>query len=91
MILKNYVIFGQTYAAFTLGGFDDQERNLMVVKTDFQVSKLKFYACNFKHAFYPLHKLLYRVTLTTQTYCYISFCSVPGCQTCMCKRALISH
>jgi len=25
------------YAAFTLNGFDDQERNLMFVKTDFQV------------------------------------------------------
>jgi len=36
----------KTNAAFTLSGFDDQERNLMVVKTDFQVSKLKFHACN---------------------------------------------
>jgi len=46
-----------TNAAFTLNGFDNQERNLTFVKTDFQVSKLKFYACNFKLAFYPLHKL----------------------------------
>jgi len=27
------------------------------VKTDFHVLKLKFYACNFKQALYPLHKL----------------------------------
>jgi len=47
----------ETYAAFTLNGLDDQERNLTIVKTDFQVLKLNFYACNFKQAFYPLHKL----------------------------------
>jgi len=41
----------------TLNGFDDQERNLMFAKTDFQVLKLKFHACNFKQAFYPHHKL----------------------------------
>jgi len=58
--------FNKAYAAFTLNGFDDQERNLMFVKTDFQVLKLKFHACNFKQAFYPLHKTIYRVTLTTQ-------------------------
>jgi len=38
-------------AAFTLNGFDDQERDLTFVKTDFQVSKLKFHACNFKAGF----------------------------------------
>jgi len=31
-------------AVFTL---DDQERNLMFVKTDFQISKVKFHVCNF--------------------------------------------
>jgi len=31
-----------TYAAFTHNGFDDQERNLMFVKTVFQVLKVKF-------------------------------------------------
>jgi len=36
--------------------FDDQERNLTIVKTDFQVLKLKFHACNFKQAFCLLHK-----------------------------------
>jgi len=30
------------YAAFTLNGFDDQERNLTVVKTDFQVLNTNF-------------------------------------------------
>jgi len=54
------------YAAFTLNGFDDQERNLTFVKIDFQVLKLKFHACNFKQAFYC-------VTLITQKYCYTSF------------------
>jgi len=39
------------YAAFTLNGCDDQERNLIFVKTDFQVLKLKFHTCNFKQAF----------------------------------------
>jgi len=37
--------------------FDNQERNLTFMKTDFQVIKLKFDVCNFKQAFYPLHKL----------------------------------
>jgi len=47
----------EAYAAFTLNGFDDQERNLTFVKTDFQVFKLKFHACKFKKAFYPIHNL----------------------------------
>jgi len=34
----------QSNAAFTHNGFDNQERNLTFVKTDFQVLKLKFYA-----------------------------------------------
>jgi len=43
--------------AFTLNSFDDQERNVMYMKTDFQVLKLKFHACNFKQTFYPLPEL----------------------------------
>jgi len=39
----------------SLNGFDDQERNIMFVKTDFQVLKLKFCACSFKRVFYPLY------------------------------------
>jgi len=45
------------YVALTLNGFDFQKRNLTLVKTDFQVLNLKFYACNFKQTFYLLHKL----------------------------------
>jgi len=42
--------------ALTLDGFDDQERNLIFAKTDFQlVLKLKFHTC-LKLAFYPLDK-----------------------------------
>jgi len=44
----------KTNAAFTLNGFDNQERNLSFVKTDFHVLKLKFYTCKFKKDFYPL-------------------------------------
>jgi len=51
------LIVSKINAAFTLNGFDDQERNLKFVKTDFNVLKLKFHACNFKQAFYPLHEL----------------------------------
>jgi len=46
------------------------------------------HACNFKQAFYPLYKLLYRMTVTTQNYFFQAFCSVPGCQACMCKRSI---
>jgi len=45
-----------TYAAFTLNGFGDQERNLRLMKTAFPDLKLKFLACSMKHAFYPFHK-----------------------------------
>jgi len=45
-----------TNAAFTLSGFDYQERNLTFVKTAFQVLKFKFFACSMKQAFYPLYK-----------------------------------
>jgi len=75
-------------AAFTLMGFDNQERNLMFVKTDFQVSKLIFHACNFQQAFYTLHKL-YIAWLWEHKNTFIQvFLSVHGCQTCMCKRSI---
>jgi len=35
-----------TSAAFTLNGFDDQERNITFLKTDSQVLQLKFYVCS---------------------------------------------
>jgi len=46
-----------TNAAFTLSGFDDQERNLTFVKAAFQVIKLKFLGCSMEQAFYLLYKL----------------------------------
>jgi len=46
----------ESYAAFTLNGFGDQERNLRLVKAVFPLLKLKFLACNMKQAFYPFHK-----------------------------------
>jgi len=61
-----------SFAAFKLNSFDEQKRNPTFVQTNFQVLKLKFQACNFKQAFYPLLKI-HCVTLTTQTYFYISF------------------
>jgi len=39
----------KTNAAFTLNGFEDQERNLTFVKTNFQVLKLKLHTSNFKY------------------------------------------
>jgi len=48
--------YHKTNAAFSLNGFDNQERNLIFVKTDFEALKLKFHACNFK-VFHPLRKL----------------------------------
>jgi len=58
LTFKQNVSIVCTYAVFTLNGFDNQERKLTFAKTDFQVLKLKFHACNFKQAFYPLQKLL---------------------------------
>jgi len=75
-------------AAFTLNGFDDQERNRMVVKTDFQVLKFKFHACNFKQVFYLLHKLYIAWPWQHKNTFIQAFCSVPGCQTCVCKRGI---
>jgi len=48
--------FNKSNAAFTLSGFDDQERNLTFVKTAFQVLLLKFLGCSIKQVFYPLRK-----------------------------------
>jgi len=68
---------GLFYAAFTLNGFNDQKRNLTFVKTYFQVLKLKFYRCNISPD--PgQHKYTFMQV----------FLSVPGFQTCMCKRGI---
>jgi len=50
--LKKIPVF---YAALTLDGIDDQERNVTFVKTDFQALKFTF---NAKQAFYPPHKFI---------------------------------
>jgi len=47
-------------AAFTHNSFDDQERNLTFVKTDFEVLKLKFHACSFNQTFYSLQNCILR-------------------------------
>jgi len=79
-------------AAFTRNGFDDQERNLTFVKTDFQVLKLKFHPCSFKQAFYHLHKPIYCPRPRQQKNTFIQASrSVPSCQTCMCKRGITSN
>jgi len=48
-IIHNSTLLNNT--AFTLNGFDDQERYFTFVKANFCVSKLKFHACSFKQAF----------------------------------------
>jgi len=74
----------QPYVAFTLNGFDYQERIMTFVKTYFQVLKLKFNACNFKQAFYPLHKLRISSPRQYKNAFIQVFRLVPGCQSCMC-------
>jgi len=66
---------------------------LVFVKTNFQVLKLKFYACNFKQAFYSFHKLYIRFHKLYIVWPWQpknafrqAFRSVHGCQTRMCKR-----
>jgi len=54
-IYKNKLIALCCYLCRVYNGFDDQERNLRFMKTNFQVLKLKSHACNFKRAFYPFH------------------------------------
>jgi len=77
-----------THAAFTLSGLDNQEQNLMFVKTAFQVLKLKFFACSMKQAFYLLHKQNIARAWQQESTFFQAFLSVPGCQTCMCKRGI---
>jgi len=56
------------------------------VKAAFRVLKLKFLAGCIEQAFYPLHKQnIARDWLQDSTFLQ-AFRSVPGCQTCMCKR-----
>jgi len=60
------------------------------VKTYVQVFKLEFHACRFKQAFCLLYKLHTGIVWAWQrknTFIQ-AFRSVPGCQTCMCKRSM---
>jgi len=76
------------YAAFTHSGFDDQEQNLTFEKTAFQVLKLKFLGCSYEASFISPSQTKYCASLTTRKYFLQAFRSVPGCQTCMCKRGI---
>jgi len=81
-ILRTHKL-NHSYAAFIL-----QERNLIFTKTDFLLIKHKFHACSMKQALYPLQKLnIARACQHENTFIQV-FCSVPGCQTCMCKRSI---
>jgi len=56
------------------------------VKTAFQVLKLKFLACSMTQAFNSLHKQNITRAWQQESTFLQAFYSVPGCQTCMCKR-----
>jgi len=59
LLLTSYCFKTLLYCKFThhdfyrgvYNGFDHQERNFVFAKMDFQVIKLKFYACSMKQAF----------------------------------------
>jgi len=74
-----------TYAAFTL---NSQERNLTFVKTAFQVLKLKFLACSMKQASYLPHEQNIARAWQQESTFLQALHSVPGCQTCICKRGI---
>jgi len=76
------------FVAFTLSGFDNQERNLMFMKTASPILKLKFLACSMKRAFYPLHKQNITRAWQQENAFTQAFRSVPDCQVCMCKRGV---
>jgi len=45
-------------------------------------------ACSMKQALYPLHKLNIALAGEQENTLIQVFCSVSGCQTCMCKRGI---
>jgi len=87
-VFEGCKIFILSNAAFTLSGFDNQERNLTFVKTAFRVSKLKFLACSMEQAFHPIHKQNIARAWQQESTFLQAFRSVPGFQTCMCKRGI---
>jgi len=53
--------------------FDGQEQNLIFVKTDFQVLKLKFLACSIKPRFLSSSQTKYCASLTTTKHFFYNF------------------
>jgi len=51
--------------------------------------KTQISCLQFKEAFYPLHKLDIAWPWQRKNTFIQAFCSVPGCQVCMCKRGKI--
>jgi len=60
----------------------------MFVKTAFQVLKLIFLAYSMKQTLCSLHKLKIAQVWEQENTFIQALRSVPGCQTCMCKRDL---
>jgi len=56
---------------------------------NFHVSKIKFYACNFKQVLHTLYKLNITRTRQHENTFAKAFRLIPGCQTCMRNRVLI--
>jgi len=74
----------KTYAAYTLSGFDNQERNLTFVKS----FKTQNSCLQYEARFLSSSQAKYCASLTTRKYFLQAFRSVPGCQNCMCKRGI---
>jgi len=86
--IGNSFDFFASYAAFTLNGFDDQERNLTFVKTVFQVLKFKFFMLVILSKLSILFISYISRDLGNINRLIQDFRSVRGCQTCMCKRGI---
>jgi len=77
-----------TYTAFRLNGFDDQEKP-DVCENSFPSFKIKISCLQYEASFLSTAQTKYCASLTTRKYTFWqAFCSVPGCQTCMCKRGI---
>jgi len=63
----------------------------MFVKMNIQVLKLKFHTCNFKQDFCPLHKLYIAYIWQHKNTFIQADLSVPGYQTCICKRGTFAN
>jgi len=88
IVEEHYKNVTKLYAAFMLNGFDDQERNLTFVKTAFQVLNSNFLLAVYEASFLSSLQIKYCASLSTRKYFLQAFRSVPGYQTCMCKRGI---